>query len=301
MTGLLIFLIALLVPAVAAAETVLVPRGAAWRYLDNGSNQGTAWRGVGFDDASWAPGPAQLGYGDGGEATTVVASAPTPRNKFITTYFRRSFNVADRVAAFASLTLAPRCATTARSSTSTASRSSRSNMPGGTVELHHAGRDRDRRRGRDRRSVDDRAVAGRPGRGHQRPRGRGAPVGSPPARTSASTSSWSRATPRSASRAAPICSSAHPTDVVVRWRTDAADRQPRPSTVRPSPTLDVEVYDADASTTEHEVRLERPRSRHALLLRGRARAPEILAGGDPHALLRHRSAGRGRGSRRASG
>jgi hypothetical protein len=77
-----------------AAADVLVPTGAIWKYLDNGSDQGTAWRSAGFNDASWASGPAQLGYGDGDEAT-VVSFGPDSGNKHITTYFRRSFNVAD--------------------------------------------------------------------------------------------------------------------------------------------------------------------------------------------------------------
>lgn len=70
----------------------LVNTGATWRYLDNGSNQGTAWRAIGFNDSAWASGPAQLGYGDGDEAT-VVSYGPNSSNKYIATYFRRSFNV----------------------------------------------------------------------------------------------------------------------------------------------------------------------------------------------------------------
>jgi acid phosphatase type 7 len=73
---------------------VLVPTGAVWRYLDNGSDQGTAWRVAGFNDSGWASGPAQLGYGDGDEST-VVSFGPDAANKYITTYFRRAFNVAD--------------------------------------------------------------------------------------------------------------------------------------------------------------------------------------------------------------
>src|SRR5215218_7714607 len=86
-----------------AVETTLVPAGATWKYLDNGSNQGTAWSANAFDDAAWAAGPAQLGYGDGDEAT-VVGFGPDSANKYITTYFRRSFNVND-AGAFAALTL----------------------------------------------------------------------------------------------------------------------------------------------------------------------------------------------------
>lgn len=77
-----------------ATDVDLVPAGANWRYLDNGSDQGTAWRGPAFDDASWPSGNAELGYGDGDELT-VVSYGPNSLQKYITTYFRRSFNVAD--------------------------------------------------------------------------------------------------------------------------------------------------------------------------------------------------------------
>jgi tartrate-resistant acid phosphatase type 5 len=75
----------------------LVPVGAVWKYRDNGTDQGTAWRVPAFDDGAWASGPAELGYGDGDEAT-VVGFGPDPNNKYITTYFRRSFNVTDAAA-----------------------------------------------------------------------------------------------------------------------------------------------------------------------------------------------------------
>jgi hypothetical protein len=90
-------LLALSIPfarEVRAAQVTLVAAGATWKYLDNGSDQGTAWRAPAFDDASWASGPAQLGYGDGDEAT-VVGFGPNASAKYITTYFRRAFTVAD--------------------------------------------------------------------------------------------------------------------------------------------------------------------------------------------------------------
>ncbi len=65
-----------------------------WKYLDNGSNQQTAWRGLGFADGGWAAGNAELGYGDGDEAT-VVSYGPNSGAKYITTYFRQTFNVSD--------------------------------------------------------------------------------------------------------------------------------------------------------------------------------------------------------------
>ncbi len=77
-----------------AATVTLVPAGGSWRYLDNGSNQGTAWRASGFNDTSWATGTAQFGYGDGGEAT-VVSFGPNAAAKYITTYFRTTVTVAN--------------------------------------------------------------------------------------------------------------------------------------------------------------------------------------------------------------
>ena len=89
-------LLSFLVSAVTAAHSadILVPAGSTWRYLDNGSDQGAAWRSPTFDDAGWPSGPAQLGYGDGDEAT-VVSYGPDAGSKYVTTYFRRPFQVTD--------------------------------------------------------------------------------------------------------------------------------------------------------------------------------------------------------------
>ena len=40
----------------------LISTGAVWRYLDNGTDQGTNWSQRLFNDNSWSNGPAQLGY-----------------------------------------------------------------------------------------------------------------------------------------------------------------------------------------------------------------------------------------------
>jgi hypothetical protein len=74
-------------------EQMLIPACSVWKYLDNGSNQGSAWRGTGFNDAAWASGAAELGYGDGDETTRI--NGGTSGSRPITTYFRRSFTVAD--------------------------------------------------------------------------------------------------------------------------------------------------------------------------------------------------------------
>jgi len=75
-------------------QTVLVPKGSSWKYLDDGSDQGTAWKNTGFNDSSWASGNAQLGYGDGDEVT-VLSYGGNSNNKYITYYFRHNFDVTD--------------------------------------------------------------------------------------------------------------------------------------------------------------------------------------------------------------
>src|SRR6185503_18360136 len=64
---------------------------------------GALWIGTNFNDTAWTSGSAQLGYGDGDE-TTAVSFGPDASNKFITTYFRKSF-VATNAAAFSNLLL----------------------------------------------------------------------------------------------------------------------------------------------------------------------------------------------------
>jgi len=72
----------------------LIAPGAVWKYHDSGNDPGSAWRLPGFDDASWSSGNAQLGYGDGDEAT-VLSYGNDANNKTITSYFRKKFNIAD--------------------------------------------------------------------------------------------------------------------------------------------------------------------------------------------------------------
>ncbi len=76
------------------AHATIIQAQSSWKYLDNGSNQGTAWRASGFNDSAWASGNGILGYNVGNETTT-VSFGPNSNNKYVTTYFRKSFNVAD--------------------------------------------------------------------------------------------------------------------------------------------------------------------------------------------------------------
>ena len=66
--------------------------GSEWKYHDHGGNLGTAWRQTTYNDESWSTGVAQLGYGDGDEAT-IVDYGDDSANKHITTYFRKSFDL----------------------------------------------------------------------------------------------------------------------------------------------------------------------------------------------------------------
>ncbi|MDB6029928.1 MAG: Amylopullulanase [Verrucomicrobiales bacterium] len=69
----------------------LLSAGASWKYLDDGSNQGNAWRGTNFNDAGWGSGAAPLGYGD--PETTYIRSNRTDGSRITTTYFRRNLAV----------------------------------------------------------------------------------------------------------------------------------------------------------------------------------------------------------------
>ena len=72
--------------------------GDNWRFLDDGSDRGSAWRSSSFDDSSWAGGPSPLGYNEDYQATTVgyVDAAPeiAGLQRNATTYFRRKVNIA---------------------------------------------------------------------------------------------------------------------------------------------------------------------------------------------------------------
>ena len=71
-----------------------IETGDSWNFLDDGSNQGTAWIQGSFDNSSWNVGSSPLGFGDAGLGTTVSFGADAD-NKFVTTYFRKTFDVAD--------------------------------------------------------------------------------------------------------------------------------------------------------------------------------------------------------------
>lgn len=76
---------------IAGRAQIIIPANASWKYLDNGSDQGTGWRLATYSDLDWKSGGAELGYGDGDEQTVVNGGPAT--NRYITTYFRKKFSI----------------------------------------------------------------------------------------------------------------------------------------------------------------------------------------------------------------
>ena len=63
-----------------------------WKYSDIGAINNSDWILSEYNDASWKTGMGELGYGDGDE-NTIVSYEGSSSNKYITTYFRKKFNV----------------------------------------------------------------------------------------------------------------------------------------------------------------------------------------------------------------
>lgn len=80
--------------ALTVAPATLLPSGAVWKFLDDGSNQGADWRSNSFNDAAWKSGVAKLGFGGDGEATLLNRTNAGGTTN-ITFYFRRQFYVPD--------------------------------------------------------------------------------------------------------------------------------------------------------------------------------------------------------------
>ncbi len=94
----------------------LIPTGARWRWFTDAVGLGPSdiveshekwspanWKHRDFDDSAWGEGPAQLGYGEDDETTKIPFGGDT-QNKWISSYFRHRFTLAD-IADITSLTL----------------------------------------------------------------------------------------------------------------------------------------------------------------------------------------------------
>ncbi len=79
--------------AINSASQLLIPVTSEWKYWDRGSLPAANWQSSAYSDAAWSSGAAPLGYG-GGESTT-ISYGPNASEKPITSYFRKTFVVAD--------------------------------------------------------------------------------------------------------------------------------------------------------------------------------------------------------------
>lgn len=73
---------------------IVIAEGSDWKYLDDGSDQGTSWQARAFDDTTWESGPAVLGYGKP-SIVTPVSFGPDSTQKHRTTYFRKTISLTD--------------------------------------------------------------------------------------------------------------------------------------------------------------------------------------------------------------
>jgi hypothetical protein len=81
-------------PGIRMQDIIDVPifgPGEVWRFLDDGSDQGEAWREAVFPGFSWQEGPGLFGYGSAGGYATSISYGDDPEKKWITTYFRKPF------------------------------------------------------------------------------------------------------------------------------------------------------------------------------------------------------------------
>jgi len=76
------------------AQTPFIPLGSVWRYLDNDVAPPANWTQLDFDDSAWPTNRAQLGYGDGDEAT-IINNNRLDGTRIPAYYFRHRFVVAN--------------------------------------------------------------------------------------------------------------------------------------------------------------------------------------------------------------
>lgn len=82
-------------------EIKLLEAGSDWRYLDDGSDQKSAWIEPDFDDKGWAQGAGPLGFPEDeerpefGPVETLIGYGGDEADKIALTYFRTAFDVGD--------------------------------------------------------------------------------------------------------------------------------------------------------------------------------------------------------------
>ena len=72
-------------------EEIILSPGSDWHYLDDGSNQQSAWKETAFDYSTWQNDLAPLGYGD--PVSTEISYGDDSQNKHVTYYFIKDIEV----------------------------------------------------------------------------------------------------------------------------------------------------------------------------------------------------------------
>ena len=89
-TRTLLLYFCLLLPCFSFAQTIIIPENDVWKFSDLESDPADqaalTWRDLNYDDSSWGSGPAELGYGDGDEATVID-------DNVLTAYFRYEVDI----------------------------------------------------------------------------------------------------------------------------------------------------------------------------------------------------------------
>ncbi len=80
-------------PAASQDIIDLVSFTNSWRYESSGSDLGTAWRGMSYEDSAWQEGPGLLQYGEVSPYTAPLSTELPPVGLRVTDYFRTRFVV----------------------------------------------------------------------------------------------------------------------------------------------------------------------------------------------------------------
>ena len=81
---------------VQAETDPFIAMGSEWTYLDTGASLNRqSWTEIEYDDTGWKSGKAELGFGDGDEATVVNRGPEPSSNYHRTIYFRKEFQIED--------------------------------------------------------------------------------------------------------------------------------------------------------------------------------------------------------------
>ncbi|MFN6943518.1 MAG: metallophosphoesterase [Cytophagaceae bacterium] len=75
----------------------MLTAGSEWKYHTSGNEVPTDWKTYDFEDTDWQSGTAPIGYGTNSE-NTEITDYGTENDKYITTYFRKRFEISDTTA-----------------------------------------------------------------------------------------------------------------------------------------------------------------------------------------------------------